>query len=76
VEATTGQRLVTNTAPAVYHAADFAGGFGRGFQAGQRMNLIARPIVRTAMGTAGHYTGMVAGAIRPLLRVAKLALGH
>jgi hypothetical protein len=83
VEAHTGQRLgqaihvgVTHSAPAVYQAADFAGGFGCGFQAGQRMNLVARPIVRTGMGMAGHYAGMVAGAMRPLLRIAKTAMGH
>ena len=81
MEALTGQRLgqairVTHTAPAVYHAADFAGGFGAGFQAGQRMNLMARPMVRTGMGTAGHYSGMLAGANRPFLRFAKTAIGH
>ncbi len=65
-----------STAPAVFQAADFAGGFGAGFQAGQRMNLMARPIVRTGMATAGHYSGMLAGAIRPLLRFAKTAMGH
>lgn len=79
VEVQTGQRLgqaITHTAPAVYQAADFASGFGCGFQAGQRMNLMSAPIVRTAMGAAGHYSGMVAGAIRPLLRFAKAAMGH
>ena len=60
----------------MYHAADFAGGFGSGFQAGQRLNLTARPLVRTRMACAGHYSGLVAGAMRPLFRFAKTAIGH
>jgi hypothetical protein len=59
-----------------HNVGQFAGGAAGGYQAGKKLNLAAKPAIRTPAGIAGHYTGMVVGATKPLLRLARTIMGQ